>query len=211
MLMLEPVARAARFSLECYPQAVSSDSSATNCLQEHLGGDPTAIERLIPIVYKELRRIAAAQMRNERMDHTLQPTALANEALVRLIEVDGIAAEGRTAFLRIAAREMRRVLIDHARARNAEKRAGGLQPISQLEPVENPRGDPIDVLALDDALRRLERLSERQAQVVEFRFFGGLTLQEAAAAMGIGRETAKDHWTLARAWLNRELTRGLAP
>ena len=112
-------------------------------------------------------------------------------------------------FLGIAARAMRRVLVDHARARGAAKRGGGAEEVTWIEP-ESPGVDPIEVMAIDEALDRLAALSKRQAEVVELRYFGGLTLAEAASSMGIGRETAKDHWEMARAWLNRELSKGSA-
>lgn len=182
-------------------------TAATEHLRAHLAGDPYAVTRLVPLVYAELRAIAAGQMRGERKDHTLQPTALVNEALSRLICAEGLGERGSREFIAIAARTMRRVLIDHARARRSRPRAGGLELTSVAASAE-PGLDPIDVLGLHEALGRLGALSERQAQVVELRYFGGLTLREAAQVMGIGYETAKDHWTLARAWLNRELSRG---
>ena len=176
------------------------------------------------LVYEELRRIAAGMMRGERGSHTLQPTALAHEAFLRLCQGDATLVrlardqhfiEGqeddrwRAEFLLRAARRMRQVLIDHARARNRKKRAAQRREMPEL--VASQHLDPVDMLALDEALNRLARLSERQAQVVELRYFGGLTLAEAASVLGIGRETAKDHWALARAWLNRELSRGRRP
>ena len=181
----------------------AGENTVDEHLQAHLAGDPRAIDRLIPLVYKQLRDIAARQMRSERGDHTLQPTALVNEALVRLLKSD-VDTRGRSQFVSIVARTMRRVLVDHARC---NRNRPGRQEVSSLEPAAPDGADPIDVLALDEALAKLARLSERQAEVVELRYFGGFTLAEAAAEMGIGRETAKDHWTLAKAWLNRELRR----
>jgi len=163
-------------------------------------------ESLTPIVYEELRRLAGRQMRRERSDHTLQPTALVNEARSRLTHNLRTGERSKPEFLRLVARTMRRVLVDHARRRRVRGSNCGLS--TTLHPSEQESESPLDILALHDALERLAELSARQAQVVELRYFGGLTLQEAADAIEIGRETAKDHWSMARAWLNRELTKG---
>jgi RNA polymerase sigma factor (TIGR02999 family) len=180
-----------------------ADESATEHLRAHLEGDPQAAAQLIPLVYDELRRIAAQRLAEERAGHTLQPTALVHEALARLIQAD-LAVHGRTRFLALAARTMRRVLVDHARARRAQKRPRVEHPTA-LEAAAPTGTDPVDVVALDDALAELERRNERQARVVEFKFFGGLTTTETAELLGVSPDTVKLDWRFARAWLQRAL------
>ncbi len=168
-------------------------------------GDAAA--SLFSLVYDELHRLAAAALRNERRDHTLQPTALVHEAYLRLAgEPDG-RWESRAHFLAVAAQAMRRILVDHARGRNALKRGSGwrAEPIDGLDLPTLPGDEPIDLLALDEALARLAALDPRQAQVVELRFFGGLTVEETAAVTGLSDRTVKREWQMARAWLRREM------
>jgi RNA polymerase sigma-70 factor, ECF subfamily len=164
------------------------------------------MEDLFPLVYDELRRIAARAMRGERPDHTLCTTALVNEAWLELSKLTRIQWQNRSHFLAIAAQAMRRVLVDHAVARRRLKRGGG-QPLQPLDTdamaVVVEQSD--DMLALDDALRRLGVMNERHARIVECRFFGGMSVEETAEALGISPATVKRDWALARAWLNREL------
>jgi RNA polymerase sigma-70 factor, ECF subfamily len=177
----------------------------TELLLEASNGDRTAFDRLFPLVYEELHRLASRQLRGERADHTLRTTALVHEAYLRLADQRRLGAGNRAHFLALAATAMRRVLIDHARKHRSAKRGGRLQRVP-LEAVELPFQERADMLvALDDALTRLAKLDPRQARVVECRFFGGLTEEETAEALGIGLRTAKRDWARARSWLYQEL------
>jgi RNA polymerase sigma-70 factor (ECF subfamily) len=168
-------------------------------------GDSSAEQRLYEAVYGELRRMAARYMRRERPDHTLQPTALIHEAYVGLIDQHGKDWQNRAHFFGVAANVMRRILVNHARTRSRAKRGGHEQkvPLEDGLAVATDRSD--EVIALDDALTRLEQLDARQGKVVELRFFGGLTEEEAAEALGVSSRTVKRDWRLARAWLHAEL------
>lgn len=185
---------------------MESQGPLTLLLARWSDGDQGARDEAMALVYGELRRVAEAYMRRERQDHTLQPTALVNEAFVRLVQGAPVEWSDRAHFFRLAARAMRRILTDHARGVNAAKRgAGGKQPLDESQLLT--RGIDLDVLALDEVLQRLAALDPRQAQVVELRFFGGLTVEEAAAALGISGVTVKREWRSAKAWLKRELDR----
>ncbi|WP_291985536.1 sigma-70 family RNA polymerase sigma factor [Luteitalea sp.] len=174
-------------------------------------GDAAAAAELFPIVYEELRRLAASALRRERTDHTLQPTALVHEAFLRLAETPGTSWENRAHFVAVAARVMRRVLVDHARGRNALKRGNGEIRVP-IDDVDVPAvGQDVDLVALDDALARLAMLDERQARIVELRFFGGLSVPETAALIGASERTVKRDWQVARAWLTRELSSSAGP
>lgn len=180
----------------------------TELLKRASGGDDRAVSKLMPLVYDELRRLAASYIRRERPGHTLQATALVNEAYIRLISERAQNFQNRTHFLAIAALSMRQILVQRARRRNAAKRGGDPERITldeQLLPAGGGGPGDVDVLALDAALERLAALDERQAKVVEMRYFGGLTVEETADALGISPATVKRHWTIARAWLRREL------
>lgn len=166
-------------------------------------------EPLFALVYDELRRLAANALQSERRDHTLQPTALVHEAYLRLASEPEPRWENRAHFLAVAARAMRRILVDHARSRNAQKRGSGGARIA-LEDIESSLVDPgqdVDLLALDEALLRLTELDPRQAQIVELRFFGGLTVEETAVTVGASARTVKRDWQMSRAWLKREIAR----
>jgi len=168
-------------------------------------GDRQALNDLLPIVYQELRKLAARYLNGERAGHTLQPTALTHEAYLRLAGQRDAAWEGRSHFLCVAARAMRSVLVDHARRRKAQKRGGGQAPIS-LDTTSIVAGvAAVEFDDLDQALVDLSKMSERQAQVVELRYFAGLTIEETAQALGVSPVTVKRDWTMARAWLYREL------
>jgi RNA polymerase sigma-70 factor, ECF subfamily len=163
---------------------------------------------LMPLVYEELRRLAAGYLRREWPGQTLQPTALVNEAFVRLSQERDQAFQNRTHFLAIAALSMRQILVQRARARHAEKRGGGAERITldeSIVPAPQRSGEAVDVLALDEALTRLAALDPQQAKIVELRYFGGLTIEEAAETLEISPATVKRQWTRARAWLRREL------
>jgi RNA polymerase sigma factor (TIGR02999 family) len=171
-------------------------------LCEARGGDRAAFDRLLPLVYDELRRLAQARLRAERPDHTLQATALAHEVYLKLIDQSRVAWRDRAHFFAIAARAIRRILVDHARTRHREKRGGGARKLSLDEALTVPAAAPdTDLLALDEALERLASVEPEKAAVVELRFFGGLTAEETAEALGISLSTVERYWRYARAWL----------
>lgn len=178
---------------------------ATRCLIDLRNGDRSAIQRLLPLVYEELRALAGNFFRGERADHTLQPTALVHEAFVKLMGSPEIRWDDRRHFMTVAATAMRRILIDHARRRDAEKRGSNWGRVS-LHPdlAESSRAEA-DIIALDDVLTRLAELNETHARIVELRFFGGLTLAEVAEVMEISTATVERDWRLIRAWLACEL------
>jgi RNA polymerase sigma-70 factor, ECF subfamily len=168
-------------------------------------GDENAVDALLPLVYSELRSIADAYLRRERPGHTLEPTALVHEAYARLVGSENLDWKDRAHFIAIAARSMRQILVNHALAKNAEKRGGGQHRLSLDEALAVFEDRSIDLLALDEALKKLSDLDPEQARVVELRFFGGLTVPEAAEALGVSVRTVERDWTMARAWLRREL------
>jgi RNA polymerase sigma factor (TIGR02999 family) len=181
---------------------------------EKTAASASSVDRLFSTLYPELRRLAAAQLARERPGHTLQPTALANEAYLRLIDQTRVAWRGRTHFFAIAARAMRRILVDHARARLRNKRGGRAEHVTFVEDLTPDRGrdcDFEDVIALDEALTKLAALDERQARLVEQRFFGGLSVEEAAVELGVSTRTAEGDWMHAKAWLNRALSESRKP
>ncbi len=184
------------------------EQNITELLLTWNDGNPEALEQLMPLVYDELHRQAARFLRRERADHTLQTTALIHEAYLKLVKQPEINWESRTHFFAIAANIMRRILVDHARSKNAEKRGGEYLKVP-LEEVGEVAGKEkgVDLMALDEALTKLEKIDPRQAQIVELRYFGDLTLEETAAALKISRTTVAGDWAMARAWLHRELTR----
>lgn len=188
-----------------------SRSDATRILDDLNHGDASAADRLLPLVYDELRALATASMRRERADHTLQPTALVHEAFLRLIDHGKSDWQSRAHFFAVAANTIRNILIDHARRAKADKRGGGWERTMLHDDLQatgtSSAGAGVDVIDLDDALARLGSLQPRQAKVVELRFFGGLSNEEVAHVLGIARSTVADDWSLARAWLSRELAR----
>jgi RNA polymerase sigma factor (TIGR02999 family) len=167
-------------------------------------GNPEARAKLMPLVYDQLRRLAARQFEREQPNHTLQPTALVHEAYLKLVQPAPVRLKNRGHFYRIAARAMRQVLVDYARARNAEKRGRGQVIVELNEELISPE-HPQQFLQLDDALTRLERFAPRQAEIVELRYFAGLSVSETSKALGVGITTVKGDWRLAKAWLRREL------
>ncbi len=183
-------------------------SKISQALVDLSGGDKEALDRLLPMVYDHMRGIANRELRREREGHTLSPTALVHEAYMKLAQLDRINWQGRAHFFGACANSMRRILISYARMKKADKRGAGAEHV----PIENAmvaaRTRPSDLLALDDALAKLEEQSERQAKVVECRFYGGMGVAETAAALLISPATVKRDWIMARAFLNRELTRG---
>jgi RNA polymerase sigma factor (TIGR02999 family) len=186
------------------PPGAPSRGQISQLLEAWAGHDPAARDALVPIVFDELHRLAHHYMRTERAGHTLQTTALVNEAYLRLVDVDRMQWRDRAHFFAMAATMMRRILVDHARANGRDKRGGGVVMTSFDEDVTAPsRG--VDVIALDEALDRLGRLDQRQARLVELRYFAGLTIEEAAEALAISPGTVKREWAIAKAWLYREL------
>ncbi len=170
-----------------------------------------AAEKLMPMVYDELRRLAGDYLKRERSNHTLQSTALVHEAYLRLVDQDRISWRGRTHFFAVGARMMRRLLVDHARRRGRVKRGGHWLRVTLSPDVKSLLGrdlDPDELLALDLALEKLERLDKRQKQIVELRFFGGLEVAEVADALEVSKRTVEGNWAHARAWLKRELAAG---
>jgi len=180
-------------------------------LLEWRRGDQAALERLIPLVQDELHQIAARCLRGERAGHSLQATALVNEAYIRLVDAQQVRWQDRTHFLAMSARLMRRVLVDHARARRSQKRGGGEQPVTLADDVGGSDEQPLDVVALNDALEALATFDQRKSRIVELRFFGGLTVDETAQVLGVSVDTVMRDWKLARAWLLKELAGGTSP
>jgi RNA polymerase sigma factor (TIGR02999 family) len=193
----------------------------TQLLAQWRDGDERAFAQLSALMYEELRELAQRHLRRERSNHTMQKTALVNEAFMRLVGQQAVDWQSRAHFIGLASKLMRRVLVDYARARLADKRGGGvgvlsLDEMAAPEPDEAPDTTPTalqhldahtqeEVSAIDQALQRLEQIDARQAQIVEMRYFGGLTVEQTAEAIGISEATVKREWTLARAWLRREL------
>lgn len=179
--------------------------AVTMLLERARAGDRSALSQLMPLVYGELHRVAARSLRHERGRQTLQTTALVHEAYLRLFKGQPVSFQDRAHFLAIAARSMRQILIERARARGASKRGSGHGAITLDETLLATTPRPVDFLDLDEALNRLAALDDRQARVVECRFFGGLTVEETAEALGTSPATVKRDWVTARAWLYREL------
>ena len=190
-------------------RADRTSMGVTALLHAHANGDPDALGRLLPRVYDELRRIARARLRRERADHTLSTSEVVHEAFLELVPFDGVDWQSRTHFYAVASRAMRNVLVDHAERRGAAKRGGGRRAESLHDLLEEQvpaaEREIDDLIAIDEALDRLEALDPRKARVVECRFFGGLSLEETARALGSSPATVSRDWTFARAWLHREL------
>jgi RNA polymerase sigma factor (TIGR02999 family) len=180
-------------------------ATVTQLLQQLSAGNQAAMDALTPLVYKELKRIAGGQLRNERPGHTLQATALVHEAYLKLVDQRETSWQNRAQFFAVAARVMRRILLDYAKSRKRDKRGGGAARATFDEALVVGADRSSDLIEIDEALSRLEKLDVRQAKVVELRFFGGLSVEETAEAMGISAPTVKREWSMARAWLHREL------
>jgi len=185
--------------------ADTSSHDVSRLLARWKDGDETALQELVPIVHEELRRVARRQMAAERPGHTLQPTALVNEAYLRLVNLREMQWQDRAHFFAMAARLMRRILVDFARSRGYQKRGGGAQQVSFTEALDIAEAQPTDVVALDEALESLAQVDERKSRVIELRFFGGLSVDETAEVLNVSRETVKRDWTFAKMWLLRHL------
>jgi len=197
-------------SLKNAPMASPRDVTAL--LGDWSRGNRTALDQLLPLVYAELRRVAARQLRNERADHTLQPTALIHEVYIRLVDQRQVDWQNRAHFFGVSAQVMRRILVDHARRHGASKRGEGVRCVSidEAKDVAAASND-IPIVALDYALDRLEKVDSALAKIVELRAFGGLTIEEAAHVLSVSASTVKRDWRTAKAWLNRELGSGVRP
>ncbi len=187
--------------------AVSAGASPSELFRQWRAGDAAALQQLLPLVYDELRRVARAHLRRERADHTLQTTALVHEAYLRLIQQRPHEAGDRCQFVAVSSNLMRQILVDHARARLADKRQGGCR-VTLSEGMAVSDRDELDVIAVDEALHRLAQLDPQQARVVELRYFGGLSIPETAEVLGVSEATVKRDWAIARAWLHREMRGG---
>jgi RNA polymerase sigma-70 factor (ECF subfamily) len=189
-----------------YNIAVMGDAHEVTVLLSALTrGDQDAGARLIPVVYNELRRLAGSYMRHERPDHTLQATALVHEAYMKLVEQQSVNWQSRAHFFGVAAQLMRRILIDHARGHLRQKRGGEYKKVSLNDAFIFSPEQSAELLAVDESLQRLAKMDERQARVVELRFFGGLSVEEAGAVLGISAKTVKRDWSVAKAWLYADL------
>jgi RNA polymerase sigma-70 factor (ECF subfamily) len=189
----------------------SEPGEVTRLLAEMRHGNHNAEERLIALMYGELRRIAARYMRNERPDHSLQPTALVNEAYLRLKKMRAVDWQSRSHFLAVSAHTMRQILVDHARAKNAGKRGADWSQVTFTGQIGVAAEPPVYIVELDEALARLESFDQRQARIVEMRFFGGLSEDEIGAELGISERTVKRDWRIAKAWLYHELSQSAEP
>ncbi len=179
----------------------------TGLLKAWAGGDPHALDRLTPLVYSELRRMARRYMAKERPENSLQATALVNEAFLRLVEAENVGWQDRAHFFAVSAQMMRRILVDAARARGSEKRGGGIMRVDLNESIDAMPNRGSELVALDEALTALTEIDPRKAKVVELRFFGGLSVEETAEVLKISSQSVMRDWRLARAWLLRELRR----
>jgi len=185
---------------------MSEDSMpVTRLLQRWQEGEKGALEEITPLVYQELRRIAASHLRRERSGHTLQPTELLNEAFLHLVRQQDQTWQNRAHFYGVAAHLMRHILVDHARAKNSGKRGGGVQKVALDEAVSEAASRPAQLIALDDALSELEKLDPRKGKIIELRFFGGMSIEETALAAGVSTATVSREQRMAEAWLQRQM------
>jgi RNA polymerase sigma factor (TIGR02999 family) len=182
-----------------------SPKDLTRLLDDWSKGDPQALDQLMPIVYDELRSLAGRYLRRERSDHTLQPTALVNEAYMRLIDQHSVRWQNRAHFFGVAAQMMRRILVDHAKGHRREKRGGGARKVSLDEAIELSDERANGLVALDEALTALAKFDERKSRVVELRYFGGLSVEETAGVLQVSVNTILRDWKLARAWLYNQI------
>jgi RNA polymerase sigma factor (TIGR02999 family) len=185
--------------------SLPQEQPVTALLHEFALGDKTALDRLVPLIYPELRRLAGGYMRNERPGHTLQPTALVHEAYARLVKQDQPDYCNRAHFMGVAAQVMRQILIDHARTRDADKRGGGVVNLSMEVAADTPAAQPTTIIAVDEALEHLARHDALKARLIEMRFFGGMTAEESAEVLKLSVTEVRRHLRVGQAWLQREL------
>jgi RNA polymerase sigma factor (TIGR02999 family) len=183
----------------------AEQKNITAKLRDWNRGNHSAAEELMPLVYDELHKVAAQYLRKERSGHTLQPTALVNEAYLILVDISSVEWQDRAHFFAVSSNVMRRILVDHARAQATDKRGGSVQKVELDEAVSFSKEKQIDLLALNDALERLAELDERQSQIVEMRFFGGLSVEETAEVLKVSTRTIKREWAMAKAWLFQQM------
>ena len=180
-------------------------SNVAELLDSIESGDKSVAKRLMPLVYDDMRSLAANYLRRESPGHTLQPTALVNEAFLKLVDQTRVEWKGRTHFFAVGAEIMRRILVDHARSKNRQKRGGDHDRIALHDDMQVSKHRDEDLIAVDDAIEKLAKRDVRQAKIVELRFFGGLTVAEVAEVLGVSKRTVEGEWTMIRAWLRREL------
>ncbi|MBS1770375.1 MAG: sigma-70 family RNA polymerase sigma factor [Acidobacteria bacterium] len=182
-------------------------NGVTGILLRLSDGDRDAVNDLLPLVYEELRRLAGSYLRQERSDHTLQPTALVNEAYLKMVDINQISWQNKAHFVAVAANQMRRILVDHARRRNAFKRGGEFHILTLNDEIDKAADETTELIELDDALTELARMDALKAQIVEMRYFGGLTMDEVAEVLGVSVITVKRHWKMTKAWLYGRLAK----
>jgi RNA polymerase sigma factor (TIGR02999 family) len=193
----------------CEECVTETPGDVTNLLLDWNGGNRDALDALLPLVYRELRQMARRYMLSENRGHTLEPTALVHEAYLRLIDQNRVTWQNRAHFFGVAAQIIRRLLVDHARARHRLKRGGAELKVTLTENINVPEQESVNLVVLDDALNNLAELDPQQSRIVELRFFGGLSIEETAAALDISPATVKRDWAMARAWLFREIASSL--
>lgn len=181
--------------------------SVTALLVELSNGKRDAVDQLLPLIYDELKRLAASYLRRERSDHTLQPTALVNEAYLKMIDITRVSWQSKAHFIGVAANQMRRILVDHARQHNALKRGGEFHILTLNDEIDKADEQSTELIELDEALTELEKMDPTKAKLVELRYFGGLTFDEAAEVMGVSTITVKRHWKMTKAWLYGRLAK----
>jgi RNA polymerase sigma-70 factor, ECF subfamily len=184
-----------------------STQGVTDLLIKLSNGKRDVVDELLPIIYDELKRIAANYLRRERSDHTLQPTALVNEAYMKMIDITQVSWQNKAHFVGVAANQMRRILVDHARNHNAQKRGGEFHIMTLNEEIDKADEQSAELIALDDALTELAKLDPIKAKIVELRYFGGLSTDETAEVLDVAPITVKRHWKMAKAWLYGELSK----
>jgi RNA polymerase sigma factor (TIGR02999 family) len=186
---------------------IPSQQDVTRLLVRLTDGDRGVLDELLPVVYGELRKLASSYLRRERVGHTLQPTALVHEAYMRLVDQTQVQWQNRAHFFGVAAQMMRRILVDHARAHEAEKRGGEFQKLSLDENIDVSGERDVNLVALDDALNLLAEVDPQKSKIVELRFFGGLSVEETAEVLGVSAPTVKRQWRMAKAWLYGQVSR----
>lgn len=185
-----------------------STEGVTRLLIDLSNGKRDVVDRLLPLIYDELKRVAASYLRRERSDHTLQPTALVNEAYMKMVDITQVSWQNKAHFIGVAANQMRRILVDHARQHNAQKRGGDFHILTLNDEIDAADEQSADLIALDDALTELARMDPVKAKIVELRYFGGLSTDETAEVLGVSAITIKRHWKMTKAWLYGQLTKG---